>query len=63
MFGVHPKRSEARLDSRGLVWALQGRKVLAVTAEQVASETENGSRQSIYRRVGPEAVPVWELRE
>ena len=63
VFGVHPERSEARLDSRGLVWALQGRKVLSVTAEQVAIETENGSRQSIYRRVGTETVPVWELRE
>ena len=61
VFGVHPRRPEARLDTRGLVWALQGRKVLAASADSVVIETENGNRQSIYRCVGTEAVPFWEL--
>jgi hypothetical protein len=63
VFGVHPRCPEARLDTRGLVWALQGRKIIALAKDQVVIETENGNKQTISRRVETEGVVAWELAQ
>jgi hypothetical protein len=62
LFGVDADRPYTRLDGLGLVPALDGCKIVALTAEGVILETPGGARQSYRRRpVQPGRVLVWKL--
>ena len=62
LFGVDAERPYARLDGLGLVPALDGCKIVALSAEGAILETPGGARQS-YRRnpEQPGRVLVWKI--
>ena len=63
LFGCNRERPIARLEHAGLLWLLNGRKLVALTANAAVIETPSGSRQT-YRRspVGIGSVALaWEL--
>ena len=63
LFGCHEAAPFARIAQQGLLWLLNGRRLVALTAGGATIETSNGGRLS-YRRAPGEAgqVPVWELK-
>ena len=63
LFGCDHERPFARLDHAGLLWLLNGRNLVALTADTATIETPTGGRQTYYRRpveVG-RVVLAWEL--
>jgi hypothetical protein len=67
LFGCDKARPFARIDHQGLLWLLDGRKLVALTANTATIETNSGARLN-YRRVRnnfPEnksgRVVIWEL--
>jgi hypothetical protein len=63
LFGCKRERPFARLEHAGLLWLLNGRKLVALTANGAVIETPSGNRQT-YRRspieIGNVAL-AWEL--
>jgi hypothetical protein len=49
LFGCDDIRPYARIDRMGLVWLLNGRRVVAVTADTAAIETESGTQMTFRR--------------
>ena len=61
LFGVDAGRPYVRLDGFGLVPALDGCKIVALSANGAVLETPSGVRQSYRRRPAqPRRVMVWE---
>jgi hypothetical protein len=63
LFGCDRERPLARYDRMGLLWILQGRKLVALTAHTATIDTLTGSLQT-YRRVpigSDRIVLAWEL--
>jgi len=63
LFGCDRERPLARYDHMGLLWIIQGRKLVALKAETATVDTLTGSLQ-IYPRVpiGPDRIVLaWEL--
>jgi hypothetical protein len=63
LFGCDRERPWARIDHAGLLWLLDGRKLIALTAEIATVEGSTGGRQT-YRRGAVETgriVLAWEL--
>ena len=63
LFGCDRERPLARYDHMGLLWLIQGRKLVALTAQTATIDTLTGSLQ-IYRRVpmgSGRIVLAWEL--
>ena len=63
LFGCDRERPLARYDGMGLLWIIQGRRLVALTAETATIDTLTGSLQT-YRRVPIDfdrAVVAWEL--
>jgi hypothetical protein len=63
LFGCDRDRPFARLDHAGLLWLLNGDKLIALSQNTVTIETRTGARQTYGRRpvaVG-EVVLAWEL--
>ncbi len=63
VFGVHAGRPSERFDAAGLVWCLQGAKVVTIVAKTMQLRTPSGAVQTFTRcdPVHPEAVAVWSL--
>jgi hypothetical protein len=64
LFGCDHDRPFARIDHLGLLWLLDGGRVLALTANTATIETSNGSILTYRRRAGIEhnKVLAWELQ-
>jgi hypothetical protein len=65
LFGCDRERPFARVDHMGLLWLVNGRKIIELHRDQAIIETERGARQSYRRRpveVG-RVVLAWELVE
>ena len=62
LFGCDRNRPFARLDQAGLLWLLNGDRVIALTTETAVIEKHTGTRQT-WRRKAAQAsqVLVWEL--
>jgi hypothetical protein len=62
LFGCDRQRPWARIDQQGLLWLLNGRRVVALTADTAIIETPGGGRL-VYRRApsGPGQVLAWDL--
>lgn len=64
LFGCDRERAFARVDHAGLLWLLNGRKLMALTADTATIETLSGTHQTYRRRrsiaYGEVALP-WEL--
>ena len=63
LFGCDRERPLARYDHMGLLWILQGRRLVALRADSATIDTLSGSLQT-YRRVPIDfdrAVVAWEL--
>jgi hypothetical protein len=63
LFGCDTHKPFARVDWLGLMWLLNGRRIVALTADSPAIMTSNGGRLT-YRRVpnDPGRVLAWSLR-
>ena len=61
LFGCDDSRPLARLDRAGLIWLLNGRKLVALTAEMAVVQTRTGTRQTYRRPREPRRVLAWEL--
>jgi hypothetical protein len=62
LFGVDADRPYTRIDGLGLVPALDGCKIVALSAEGATLETSAGVRQSYRRKAGrPGRVLVWKV--
>ena len=62
LFGVDADRPYTRIDGLGLVPALDGCKIVALSAEGAILETPGGVRQSYRRKPEqPGRVLVWKL--
>jgi len=62
LFGLHPRAPFARYEARGLVPALEGRRLLCLSESCAAMQAPSGARLSLYRAaLDPyrEAVPFW----
>ena len=68
LFGVNQVKPLVRLDGAGLVWLLDGRPVIALTADEAVLECRTGSRQA-YRRKPANPVSkveralLWEIND
>ena len=64
LFGCEPERPLVRHDHAGLLWLLNGRRLLALTASSARIETATGS-VSYYRmpNAAGQIVLPWELRD
>jgi hypothetical protein len=62
LFGCDPERPYARIDKAGLLWALNGHRLVAMTAETATIEIRPGVCQ-VYRRHpnSPGRVLPWEF--
>jgi hypothetical protein len=62
LFGCDRQRPWARIDQLGLLWLLNGRRVVALTADIAIIETPGGGRL-VYRRAPSDAgqVLAWDL--
>jgi hypothetical protein len=62
LFGCDRFKPFARIDWQGLLWLLNGRRLVALTADSATIETASGGRLT-YRRVpwNEGQVPAWEL--
>ena len=63
LFGCDRTRPFARLDRAGLLWLVEGRRIVALTTETAAIETPGGKRLTYRRKpyLEVEAVAVWDL--
>jgi len=62
LFGCNRVRPHARIDQLGLLWLLNGRRLVALTAMTGVIETENGARQTFTRKPSETGrVFAWEL--
>jgi hypothetical protein len=64
LFGCNRDRPFARIDKAGLLWLLNGNRLVALSENTASIETRTGTRQ-IYRRESPHSgrVLAWELLE
>ena len=61
LFGCDPVKPYSRIDKQGLVWLLNGRRVIALTVETATIEGAGGSRLT-YRKVRDKGSALaWEL--
>jgi hypothetical protein len=63
IFGCDRERPFVRLDRAGLIWLINGGKLIAMTADSATIERQSGARQT-YRRVSAEPSCIalaWEL--
>jgi hypothetical protein len=63
VFGVLPVRPLERVDGWGLVPAMGGKEIVALTDTGAWLRTRTGALQSFTRRDRPGAVPLWQLPE
>jgi hypothetical protein len=65
LFGCDRKRPFTRLEHAGLLWLLDGRKLVALTAETATIETPTGGRQTFRRRLieAGRVVLAWQLSQ
>ena len=62
LFGCDRERPFARIDQCGLLWLLNGRRLVIVTADTAVIETVTGARLTYRRKpTGPGSVLPWEL--
>jgi hypothetical protein len=63
LFGCDHDRPFVRIDYLGLLWLLDGGRVMALTADTATIKTSNGSILTYRRRAGnePSNVLAWEL--
>jgi hypothetical protein len=62
LFGCDPVRPFARIDRSGLLWLLNGAKLIALTENTATIERPSGARQTYRRRSNePGRVLAWEL--
>ncbi len=62
LFGCNRDEPFARISQAGLLWLLEGRKLLALTAETAAIATHSGGKLTYYRRLlEAGGVLAWEL--
>jgi hypothetical protein len=50
LFGCNRDKPFARISQAGLLWLLEGRKLLALTADTAAIATQSGGKLTFYRR-------------
>ncbi len=65
LFGADRRAPSARVDRTGLLWLLNGDRLLALTGDRAVIETRSGIRQTYYRRDRrtDEAALAWDLKE
>jgi hypothetical protein len=64
LFGCDHDRPFARIDQAGLLWLLNGNKLVALTEDTAGIATPTGARQTYRRRPGaPGRVLAWELAQ
>ena len=62
LFGCDRDRPFARIDQAGLLWLLNGEKLIALSENTAAIETKTNSRQTYRRKPSePDRVLAWEL--
>jgi hypothetical protein len=62
LFGCDRNKPFARLDRQGLLWLLNGCKLIALSEATAVIETPTGARLTFYRhRVASGAVLAWSL--
>jgi hypothetical protein len=62
LFGCDRTRPFARIDQAGLLWLLNGDKLIALTENTASIETQTGARQTYRRKPNePGRVLAWEL--
>jgi hypothetical protein len=62
LFGCDRDRPFARIGSAGLLWLLNGDRLLALTEQTATIETRTGARQTYRRKPAePSRVLAWEL--
>ena len=62
LFGCDRDRPFARIDQAGLLWLLNGNKLIALSANTATIETRTGARHIWHRKVSrPGRVLAWEL--
>ena len=62
LFGCDRDRPYARIDRSGLLWMLNGDKLVALSENTATIETRTGTRQTWRRRPSePGRVVAWEL--
>ena len=57
LFGCDDERPYARIDCMGLVWLLNGDRLVALTADAAVIERESGARL-LFRRRGRQSMPM-----
>ena len=63
VFGIDAKAPERRHDLAGLVPLMEGRPVVAVTADAATLRTRTGKAVRVFRRRGPTGALLWQLGE
>jgi len=64
LFGCDQKRPYARIDSAGLIWLLNGDRLVALTELSARIETRSGATLTYYRRPGESGrVLAWEVQQ
>ena len=62
LFGCDCERPLARVNEAGLIWQLNGNRLVALTADAAVIEAASGARQNFRRKPSePGQVLVWEL--
>ena len=63
LFGADGRAPFGRVDRAGLLWLLNGNRLVALTANTAIIETATGARQTYYRtHVGSDRIALaWEL--
>jgi hypothetical protein len=62
LFGCNRDKPFARISQAGLLWLLEGRKLLALTADTAAIATQSGGKLTFYRReLETGGVLTWQL--
>jgi hypothetical protein len=61
LFGCDRDRPFARIDQQGLLWLLNGRRLVAVTADTAVLQSPSGSRLVFRRRPTSSRVLPWQL--
>jgi hypothetical protein len=62
LFGADRERPFARIDKAGLLWLLNGNRLIAIGENTATIETKSGARQTFRRKLDePNRVSPWEL--
>lgn len=62
LFGCNRDRPFARIDQSGLLWLLNGAKLVALSEDAAGIETRTGERHAYRRKPNqPGSVLAWEL--